>query len=141
MTSNIGSHHLMHDELSGEERERLVQQELRNFFRPEFLNRLDDVIFFSPISLESLKRIVRIQLDLILGRAVESGLTVQSDEAVIEWLAKHGYDPQFGARPLKRLIQRDVGNTLSRIILKGDFSSDKKYRLIAKGEMLDIVEG
>ncbi|MCB1167860.1 MAG: AAA family ATPase, partial [Leptospiraceae bacterium] len=129
MTSNIGSHHLMDSGKSDEEKQSLIEQELHGFFRPEFLNRLDDTIYFHPISEEALKDIVKIQMKKIIIRAREAGLNIKVDGALITHLAKKGYDPQFGARPLKRLIQKEVGNTLSHAILKGDFTSGKEYKL------------
>jgi len=137
MTSNIGSHFLMND-ASVEEKEHAIREELRNFFKPEFLNRLDDIIFFQPISLESLLKIVEIQLSLILARAKEQGLRVIAGPEVIEWLAKRGYDSQFGARPLKRLIQKEAGNLLSRVILKGDYTKEKEYTLVLSGDTLKL---
>ncbi|MEQ8353549.1 MAG: ATP-dependent chaperone ClpB [Leptospiraceae bacterium] len=129
MTSNIGSHHLMDSSKSEKEKKALIEKELHTFFRPEFLNRLDDTIYYHPISEEALKDIVKIQLRKIVQRAREAGLNVKVESTLINHLAKKGYDPQFGARPLKRLIQKDVGNTLSQAILKGDFSTDKEYKL------------
>lgn len=138
MTSNIGSHHLMDESMSGEEQETAIMRELHTFFRPEFLNRLDDVIFYNPISVESLKSIVKIQIRQLLSRARDKGLKLKVEGAVIEALAKRGYDPQFGARPLKRLIQKDVGNLLSHKILKGDYTSDKEYKLVYDKENFAI---
>lgn len=138
MTSNIGSHNLMDQEKTFEEKERSIMEELHQFFRPEFLNRLDDVIFFQPISRESLASIVKIQIDLFLARAVEQGLKVDVDPQVIEWLGERGYDPQFGARPIKRLIQKEVAGLLSRVILKGEYSTEKEYTLIRHGEGLKL---
>jgi ATP-dependent Clp protease ATP-binding subunit ClpB len=139
MTSNIGSHHLMDLSRTAEERERLIQDDLHRFFRPEFLNRLDDVIFFNPISEESLLHIVKIQLKQLVDRAAEQGLKVKIEKPVLDWLAKRGYDPQFGARPLKRLIQREAGNLLARFILAGNFDTERDYVLKAEGETLKLV--
>ncbi|HNN75964.1 MAG TPA: ATP-dependent chaperone ClpB [Leptospiraceae bacterium] len=133
LTSNIGSHILM-EPGSQEEKESRIKKELHNFFRPEFLNRLDDGIFFQPVGLDSLLSIVRIQVDKLVSRAKEQALKIKVDPAVLEWLAKRGYDPQFGARPMKRLIQRDVGNLLSRVILKGEFNTEKEYTLSLKDD-------
>lgn len=133
LTSNIGSHYLMEDG-TREEKEEKVQGELRRFFRPEFLNRLDEVIFFNPVTIESLMSIVRIQVQKLVDRAKEQGLKLKVDSGMLEWLAKRGYDPQFGARPMKRLIQKDVGNVLSRVILKGEFDGQKEYTLGLKDD-------
>ncbi len=139
MTSNIGSMHLMNDELSGEEKEGRVREELHRAFKPEFLNRLDDIIFFNPISLESLQKIVTHHVQLLIDRAAESGLHVKMpDKKILSWLAERGYDPQFGARPLKRLIQQAVGNLLSRVILKGEFDPETEYTPVLDGEKLKL---
>ncbi len=139
MTSNLGSQYLLEAEGSFEEKRRQVEVELHRFFRPEFINRLDDVIFFKPISKESLRRIVQVQLDQLIARAREQGLTVEVTTEVVDYLGERGYDPQFGARPLKRLLQREAGGLLSRVILKGDFSPDKTYRLVVKGGQLKLA--
>ncbi|MBX7057279.1 MAG: ATP-dependent chaperone ClpB [Leptospirales bacterium] len=138
MTSNIGSQHLMQDGLGEEQKQGLVREELRSRFKPEFLNRLDEIIFYQPVSMESLLTIVQLQLELLFQRAKEQGLHVRAERAVMEWLARRGYDPQFGARPLKRLIQQQAGNLMSRIILKGEFDSEKTYELVADGERLKL---
>ncbi len=130
MTSNIGSHILMDAEKSRAEQETLIKAELYRHFKPEFLNRLDDMIFFNPIDKETLRKIVKTQLKQILERAKSQGLTVKADVKTLDWLAERGFDPQFGARPLKRLIQKEVGNLLSREILKGDFDADSAWTLV-----------
>ena len=139
MTSNIGSHHLMNLEKSQDEKMRLIEDDLHRFFRPEFLNRLDDVIFFEPISKDSLQQIVKIQIKQLVERSKEQGLHLKIEKPVIEWLAERGYDPQFGARPLKRLIQKEVGNLLARFILTGQFDTEKEYVLHADGETLKLM--
>jgi ATP-dependent Clp protease ATP-binding subunit ClpB len=138
MTSNIGSHFLMDEALNAEEKEARVRMELQARFKPEFLNRLDEIIFYQPVSLDSLLKIVQLQTDLVLKRAAEQGLRVKAPAGILEWLAKRGYDPQFGARPLKRLVQQSVGNLLSRVILKGEFDADKTYELALDGEKLKL---
>jgi ATP-dependent Clp protease ATP-binding subunit ClpB len=138
MTSNIGSHHLMNDQVTGEEKERLVREDLHRQFKPEFLNRLDEVIFFEPIGMESLLKIVGIQVDLLLARAAEQGLHVKVPEKILKSFAEQGYDPQFGARPLKRVIQHQLGNLLSRVILKGEYDSEKEYTLVLDGDKLKL---
>ncbi len=140
LTSNLGSHHLMAEELTVEQKETAVEQELRSFFKPEFLNRLDDTIFFHAIDKTALASIVDIQLAEMLGRAAEQGLNLETDKSVIEYLADKGYDQQFGARPLKRLLQRSVGNLLSRVILKGEFSPDDSFKLVVKDGDLKLAK-
>ena len=139
MTSNLGSQYLLEAEGTFEEKQQQVEAELRRFFRPEFVNRLDDVIFFQPISKESLRKIVRVQLDELIARAKEQGLLVQASDAVVDYLGERGYDAQFGARPLKRLLQREAGGLLSRIILKGDFSAEKEHKLVVKDGRLKLA--
>ncbi len=138
MTSNIGSQFLMESELPMAEKEKAIQGELHRVFKPEFLNRLDDIIFFQPISMESLLKIVKIQVDLILKRAAEQNLKIEAGNDTLEWLARRGFDAQYGARPLKRLIQKEVGNLLSRFVLKGEYSPDKTYRLAVSGDSIQL---
>ena len=138
MTSNIGSDILMQEGMSAEEKEKAVRAALHNHFRPEFLNRLDDIIFYDPVSMEALLQIVRLQVELLVKRAAEQGLHVKVDEKTLESLARRGYDPQFGARPLKRLIQREVGNLLSRVILQGEFSTEQTYHLSGEGDSIKL---
>ena len=138
MTSNLGSQHLMNEALNGEEKEQRVREELHRHFKPEFLNRLDDVIFFQPIGMESLLQIVGVQVEMLLTRAREQGLHVKASDKILQTLAERGSDPQFGARPLKRVIQQQVGNLLSRVILKGEFSTEKEYTLVQDGDKLKL---
>lgn len=138
MTSNIGSQNLLNEDITGEEKERLLKTDLNNYFRPEFLNRLDDIITYNPISKEALLEIVKIQIKLLLSRAKEQGLHIKVGKDILAMLAQKGYDPVFGARPLKRLIQKDVGNLLSNVILKGDYSTDKEYKLVQDKGVLTI---
>lgn len=139
MTSNLGSQILLEDKGDFSQKQKLVEAELQRFFRPEFLNRLDDIIFYQPIGVDSLRKIVRVQLDLLLARAKEQGLQVKVQDDVIDYLGERGYDPQFGARPLKRLLQREAGGLLSRVILKGEFDPEKQYRLVAKDGKLKLA--
>jgi ATP-dependent Clp protease ATP-binding subunit ClpB len=140
MTSNLGSHYLMDQSLTSEEKERLVNQELLRFFRPEFLNRIDEVIMFNPITEDVLLDIVKIQLNLLSQRAKEKGLNLVFSKSLLEWLAKRGYDPQFGARPLKRLIQKEVGNYLARVILEGQYDTEKQYILTIEDDQIKLKE-
>ena len=129
MTSNIGSHFLLESDVAQDEKESQVRAALHAHFKPEFLNRLDDTIFFNPIDQDTLRKIVEGQLKLLVGRAKAQGMQIKVEKKVLDWLAERGYDPQFGARPLKRLVQREVGNLLSREILKGDFDGETTWTL------------
>jgi len=99
-----------------------LQGEPRTFFKPEFLNRIDEIIRFRALTPEDMRPIVDIQLRDLDGRLAQRRLELQVTEAARDYLATAGYDPNFGARPLKRLIQREVGDTLATAILAGTFS-------------------
>ena len=119
MTSNLGSHYLV-DELT-EGTRRKVMDALREHFRPEFLNRIDEVIFFHPLGREHLKRIIDIQLAGVVKRLEERKIHIVLTDAAKELLVHEGYDPSYGARPLKRTIQRRVLDPLALRVLEGDF--------------------
>src|SRR5208337_4064115 len=113
-----------------------VMAELKRHFRPEFLNRVDDVIIFQSLDEEELARIVDIQLDKLKKRLAQQQLTLDVDAAAKKLLAREGYDPQFGARPLKRAIQEQVLNPLSMRLLEGDFKPGDKIKVTANGDEL-----
>ena len=98
-----------------------VEEALKRAFRPEFLNRVDEIIIFNTLSLEAMEQIVTLQMKEVGGRLSEQGLTVELTDAARQWLAKQGYDPQFGARPLRRAIQKHVESPLSVQLLRGEF--------------------
>jgi ATP-dependent Clp protease ATP-binding subunit ClpB len=118
MTSNIGSQFIM-EESSPEARERLVMEALRQHFRPEFLNRIDDIIIFDRLTEADLKKIVEIQLKRLVRRLENQKITLELSDAAKALIAQHGYDPVYGARPLKRTIQKLVLDPLSMDILEG----------------------
>ena len=89
-------------------------------FKPEFLNRLDDVVLFDPLSLDELSRIVEIQVKALADRLTDRRLTLDVTPAAREWLAIEGFDPAYGARPLRRLVQREIGDRLARMLLGGE---------------------
>jgi ATP-dependent Clp protease ATP-binding subunit ClpB len=120
MTSNIGSQYIM-EESSHEARERLVLDALRQHFRPEFLNRIDDIIIFDRLTEEELKKIVEIQLKRLVRRLENQKITLALSDAAKALVASHGYDPVYGARPLKRAIQKYILDPLSMDILEGKF--------------------
>jgi ATP-dependent Clp protease ATP-binding subunit ClpB len=103
-----------------EEMRTRVMDALRSHFRPEFLNRIDEVIIFKPLSRDQLGEIVEIQLDQVNDRLAERQMRLEVTPAARQWLSERGYDPTFGARPLKRLIQREVLDQLARLVLSGD---------------------
>ena len=120
LTSNLGSQFLIDPLLSPEEKRREVMAQVRASFKPEFLNRLDDTLVFDPLSKEELGRIVEIQLAKMQERLAGHRLTLSVTDAARAWLADEGYDPAYGARPLRRLVQREIGDELARMILAGE---------------------
>ncbi|MEN9684514.1 MAG: ATP-dependent chaperone ClpB, partial [Bacteroidota bacterium] len=143
MTSNIGSHLIQDvfekvDENNVEEVTRKAKGEvmnlLRQTIRPEFLNRVDEIIMFSPLMKKQIMGIVQIQLAELQKMVRENGIDLQYSDYLLEFLSEQGYDPQFGARPLKRLIQKQIINSLSKRILAGDIDKTKKV-------LVDVFDG
>ncbi len=120
MTSNLGSQTIQ--ETGGSERGAKILEILRQAFRPEFLNRVDEIITFDNLERGQLKRIVDIQLDLLRRRLAERKLTLDLTDRAVDFIVNHGYDPAYGARPLKRAIQRHIQDPLALEILKGSFA-------------------
>ena len=152
MTSNIGTDYARKGgtigfvrpgeaETSAEkEAHQKIRENLKKTFRPEFLNRIDEIIIFHTLSQEQVKQIVDLQMKEISARLAEQGLTVELTEAAREWLAKEGYDPQFGARPLKRTLQQRVESPLSVKLLKGTFQSGDTVVIDASEEGLTFAQ-
>jgi ATP-dependent Clp protease ATP-binding subunit ClpB len=138
MTSNIGSQFIM-EESSPEARERLVLDALRQHFRPEFLNRIDDIIIFDRLTEEELKKIVEIQLKRLVRRLENQKITLELSDAAKALVASHGYDPVYGARPLKRAIQKYILDPLSMDILEGKFHEGQKVRVDAENSALKFT--
>ena len=134
MTSNLGSTYItgLGPGQEAEMRER-VMEALRANFRPEFLNRVDEVIIFSALSRQQLGEIVQIQLDLVSRRLADRQISLQVTPAAREWLANRGYDPVYGARPLKRLIQKEVLDGLARMVLGGELRDGETVTVDAEG--------
>ncbi|MDE3241166.1 MAG: ATP-dependent chaperone ClpB [Nitrospirota bacterium] len=123
MTSNLGSHNILEaqqHQASHEDVRALVMEELRQHFRPEFLNRVDETVVFHPLSADQLTKIVDIQLARLRSRLAERRIPVVLTPAALEQLATRGYDPVYGARPLKRLIQQEIETAIARLLIKGD---------------------
>jgi ATP-dependent Clp protease ATP-binding subunit ClpB len=119
LTSNLGSQFLIDQELSEGEKRQLVMDTVRASFKPEFLNRLDDVVIFDALSKEELGSIVDLSIDRLTSRLEQKRITLGVTPAARLWLAEHGYDPVYGARPLRRLIQREVEDRLANLLLAG----------------------
>ena len=120
LTSNLGSQALMDPTLDESQKHEAVMASVRKAFKPEFINRLDDVIVFEPLSLEELGKIVDLQVDQVARRLKSRRITLDVTDAAREFLAMDGYDPAYGARPLRRLIQREIGDKLARMLLSGE---------------------
>ena len=135
MTSNIGTS-ILQEDITIEEKERLIDKELKKNFKPEFLNRLDEIVIYNRIDETVIAQIVEIQLRELSERLKATGLEVKYSDDLKKHLSQTGYDPEYGARPLKRLIQRELGNILSEFILKGNYEQGTK--LIADYKMGSI---
>lgn len=136
MTSNIGSQYIQDVRNDEAEMRRRVMEALRSHFRPEFLNRVDDIIIFHPLDAEVLKRIVAIQVGLVQKRLADRKIEIELTEKAKELLAEEGFDLIYGARPLKRVIQRDVLNPLASRILAGDVKEGSRVIVDADGRKL-----
>ena len=144
MTTNTGSH-IIQEKFAAinetnyfevlENTKELVVDMLKQSVRPEFINRIDDIIMFRPLGRGDIRKIVNIQFELIRKRLAESGIKIDISENALDRLAKIGYDPQYGARPLKRVLQREIMNELSKQILGGKISKDAVIYIDLKNEV------
>ena len=145
MTSNMGSHLIMEalegvqnpDEKLLEKTKGQVFELLKQQIRPEFLNRIDEIIMFTPLTRENVKDIVRLQIRRLAGMLAKRDIRLEAEDSALEVMADQGYDPQFGARPIKRVIQRDLMNELSRQILEGKV--EPKDVIVIKGQNNALV--
>ena len=141
MTSNIGSHFLLEGSKDGEiseESRELVMGEMKSRFKPEFLNRVDDIIMFRPLSQNGIKKIIDIFLRDVEKRLVEKNISLEITDGAKEILAREGYDPIYGARPLKRYIQNTLENQLARMIIKGTIGYGSNVKIDGNGDNLTI---
>jgi ATP-dependent Clp protease ATP-binding subunit ClpB len=143
MTSNMGSQIIQEnfEKVTEKNKDEIVEKTkdevmvlLRQTIRPEFLNRIDEVIMFQPLMKKEIKGIIKIQLDNLKQLVAQSGINLQLSDYALDYLAENGYDPQFGARPLKRLIQKEIVNQLSKRILAGDVDKTKPV-------LVDVFDG
>jgi ATP-dependent Clp protease ATP-binding subunit ClpB len=139
MTSNLGSRHLLEgvtgDTIPESVRES-VFSELRKSFRPEFLNRIDETILFKPLTLDEITTIVDLLLADLNQRLAEKRVTVLLDHKAKEWAAEKGYDPVFGARPLKRFLQRTLETKLARALITGEVAEGTAVKFSVKDDAL-----
>lgn len=143
MTSNMGSHIIQDnfENVTEDNKDEVVEKTkidvmglLRQTIRPEFLNRIDEVIMFQPLMKKEIKGIIKMQLDALKQLVAQSGINLQFSDYVFDFLAENGYDPQFGARPLKRLIQKEIVNQLSKRILAADIDKTRPV-------LVDVFDG
>jgi ATP-dependent Clp protease ATP-binding subunit ClpB len=142
MTSNIGSTHLLEGVTADgqiEERAReAVTREMRGHFRPEFLNRVDDIVLFKPLRLEEIERIVDLQVEDLRRRLAERNVTVELTGAAREFVARQGYDPVYGARPLKRFLQHELETRIGRALIAGEVREGAVVRVGVEGGSLSV---
>jgi ATP-dependent Clp protease ATP-binding subunit ClpB len=138
LTSNLGSQYLADPMLSDRDKRDAVMGAVRAAFKPEFLNRLDDVVLFDPLSLDEIGHIVDLQVDALGRRLADRRLTLEVSPAAREWLALEGYDPAYGARPLRRLVQKEIGDRLARGVLSGDVKDGQTVVVDREGDTLTV---
>jgi ATP-dependent Clp protease ATP-binding subunit ClpB len=138
LTSNLGSQFLVEPLTSAEEKKQQVLEVVRASFKPEFLNRLDDLVVFSALDKAELERIARLQVDRLAKRLAERRLTLEVTDAALAWLADEGNDPAYGARPLRRLVQTAIGDRLAKEILAGEVKDGDTVRVDAFGDGLIV---
>ena len=143
MTSNIGSTIIQanFEKVNEKNKEQVVEEtkvevmnHLRQTIRPEFLNRVDEIILFQPLMKKEIRDIISIQAHALKNLVAKNGIQLEFSKYLIDWLAENGFDPQFGARPLKRLIQKEIINQLSKRILAGDIDKSKPV-------LVDVFDG
>lgn len=138
LTSNLGSQFLVDPLTKPEVKKEQVLEVVRASFKPEFLNRLDDLVVFSALSGDELSHIAKLQIDRLAGRLAERRLTLDVTPAALAWLAEEGNDPAYGARPLRRLIQTAIGDRLAKEILAGEVKDGDTVRVDRVGDGLLI---
>ncbi len=145
MTSNIGSHIINERFASLDEKNRQeviestaneVFELMKQTIRPEFLNRIDDIVMFTPLTKDEVREIVKLQVKALSRMMASSGLTMHVTDKAVDYIAKEGYDPQFGARPIKRAVQRLLVNELSKQILSGTVVKENPIVVDSEGEGL-----
>ncbi|TMK13213.1 MAG: hypothetical protein E6G63_10525, partial [Actinobacteria bacterium] len=138
MTSNLGSAVFQDPSLAPDKRRDAILEDVRAYFRPEFINRIDEIVVFEPLTREDLRTIVDIQVRGLAARLAERKLTLELSDAAYDLLASEGYDPAFGARPLRRLLQRELENPLAVKLLAGELHDGETVRVDVKDGSLTI---
>ena len=134
LTSNLGAHFLQDPSLDDSAKREAVMSAVRAAFKPEFVNRLDDIVMFDSLSREELRRIVGLQVASLAARLKDRRITLEVSDAAKDLLAERGFDPAYGARPLKRLVQKEIGDALARLILTGEVTDDQKVTVDVEHE-------
>jgi ATP-dependent Clp protease ATP-binding subunit ClpB len=138
LTSNLGSHFLVDPTLTDAQKKDSVLDTVRLSFKPEFLNRLDDIVVFSALEKTELRRIARLQTDRLAARLRDRRITLDVTDEALDWLADEGNDPAYGARPLRRLVQTAIGDQLAREILSGEVRDGDTVRVDRAGDRLIV---
>jgi len=139
MTSNLGSQYLIDDELEQSQKKAMVLETVRSAFKPEFINRLDSIVVFDALTEAELSQIVDLNIDRLSERLEQKRLNIGVTPAARAWLAKHGYDPVFGARPLRRLMQQQIDDQLANLLLSGEITDGANVRVDVEGDGLAVT--
>ncbi|HSO01412.1 MAG TPA: AAA family ATPase, partial [Gaiellaceae bacterium] len=140
LTSNLGSQFLIEPSLSVEEKHEAVHAMVRKAFKPEFINRLDDIVIFSSLTNADLGQIVELDIDKLSRRLAGRRLELAVTPDARAWLAERGYDPLFGARPLRRLMQREIDDQLATALLSGEIRDGDTVLVKLRGDGLAVVK-
>ena len=138
LTSNLGSQFLVDPALDESERHEAVMAVVRSSFKPEFLNRLDDIVMFQALSQDQLASIVELQVAAVQQRLAERRIVLDVSDEARAWLARNGFDPLFGARPLRRLVQTTIGDQLARAILGGSVRDGDTVAVTVQDDAIEL---
>ncbi len=138
MTSNVGSQSILDPKMSVQQREEAVLEALRDHFRPEFLNRIDETIIYNALGEAQIAGIIRVQLKAVEERLKQKKIAIEFSDEAIQWMASKGYDPIYGARPLKRVIQSELLNPLSKELISGHFKTGDMVKVKVNGKGLEL---
>ncbi|HHY63703.1 MAG TPA: AAA domain-containing protein, partial [Clostridiaceae bacterium] len=145
MTSNVGSRYLL-DNISDdgeldEKTRNMVMNELRRLFKPEFLNRIDDIVLFKPLTRNEVKEIVKLVMRNVSDRLAEKDMRLEITDGALDYIVQNGWTPEYGARPVKRFIQKEIETEIGRQIIKGLFAEGDTVIVDSDGDKLSIRKG
>ncbi|MDD7008247.1 MAG: AAA family ATPase, partial [Spirochaetales bacterium] len=135
MTSNLASREILEGSVKKEE----ILSVIESHFKPEFINRIDEIVIFNPLGKEQVSKIVELQLGILKNRIAKRGYTLTWDESVVAYISNVGFDPDFGARPIRRAIQNEIENTLAKEMLSGSLPTSKPIRLTVKDGAIAVT--